>query len=41
MWFEVDSNPKKWEKGPKAKEQCIVMTHWLASANRQILQNNS
>jgi hypothetical protein len=33
-WLEVDGNLEKWEKGLKAKERRILMTHWLAAAKK-------
>jgi hypothetical protein len=35
LWLEVDGNLERWENGLKAKEQCILMTHWLAAANKK------
>lgn len=40
-WLEVDGNLEKWEKGLKAKERRILMTHWLASAKQRIVDNDS
>ena len=39
-WLEVEGNLEKWENGLKAKERRILMTHWLASANKKILDND-
>jgi hypothetical protein len=35
LWLEVDGNLETWENGLKAKEQRILMTHWLAAANKK------
>mmetsp|Transcript_15468 Transcript_15468/g.27966 ORF Transcript_15468/g.27966 Transcript_15468/m.27966 type:complete len:290 (+) Transcript_15468:1230-2099(+) len=40
-WLEVDGNLEKWEKGLKAKERRILMTHWLAAAKKRLLENDS
>jgi hypothetical protein len=40
LWLEVDGNLERWENGLKAKERCILMTHWLAAANKKILDND-
>lgn len=37
-WLEVDDNLERWEKGLKAKERRILMTHWLAAAMAKLLQ---
>jgi hypothetical protein len=37
----VDGNLDNWEKGLKANERRILMTHWLAKAKERLLQNNS
>jgi hypothetical protein len=39
-WLEVDGNLEKWEKGLKAKERRILMTHWAAAAMAKALAND-
>lgn len=41
QWLEVDGNLEKWEKGLKAKDRRILMTHWLAAAKKRIIENES
>lgn len=36
-WLEVDGNLERWEKGLKAKERRILMTHWLAAAMAKVV----
>jgi hypothetical protein len=39
-WLEVEGNLERWENGLKAKERCILMTHWLAAANKKMVAND-